>query len=161
MYCPAWIFEICVSRTAFEFLHSEMGLSAFANKYASGLSSIYETFESKNIEEPAEAFLQFLSEIEAGELAADFLNNFSYYRLYFESANIKRKLKPLFGSLEDPVKTQEANKETCVKSFKAFVFYSRSNNIETPPSSWKIGEDENLPKLAGVFNKEANILDIF
>ena len=48
MYCPAWIFEICVSRTAFEFLHSEMGLSAFANKYASGLSSIYETFESKN-----------------------------------------------------------------------------------------------------------------
>ena len=47
MYCPAWIFEICVSRTAFEFLHSEMGLSAFANKYASGLSSIYETFEFK------------------------------------------------------------------------------------------------------------------
>ena len=59
MYCPAWIFEICVSRTAFEFLHSEMGLSAFANKYASGLSSIYETFESKNIEEPAETLTQF------------------------------------------------------------------------------------------------------
>ena len=47
MYCPAWIFEICVSRAAFEFLHSEMGLSAFANKYASGLSSIYETFGFK------------------------------------------------------------------------------------------------------------------
>lgn len=161
MYCPAWIYEICVARTAFDFLHSELGLTAFAVKYANGLSSLYETFETKKIEEPAETLLMFLSEIEAGEMAAEFLNNFSYNKLYYESANTKRKLKPLFGNLEDPIKTQEANQDTCIKNFKAFVFYSRSHIVETPPSSWRIETDENLPKLATIFDKEVNILDIF
>ena len=55
MYCPPWIFDICVARTASEFLYSELSLTPFAVKYSKGLSSLYETVETKQIEIPAEA----------------------------------------------------------------------------------------------------------
>ena len=48
--------------------------------------------------------LEFLSELEAGERAAEFLNDYVYNEIYFEKVNVPRKMKPLFGSVEDPVK---------------------------------------------------------
>jgi len=41
MYCPSWIYEICVARSAMEFLFSELGLNAFVAKYAKGLNLNY------------------------------------------------------------------------------------------------------------------------
>ena len=54
--------------------------------------------------ENAEGLLQFLSEIDAGEDAAEILNILTYYKFHFESANVKRK-QPF--CIEDPVKTDE------------------------------------------------------
>ena len=51
MYCPPWIFDICVARTASEFLYSELSLTPFAVKYSKGLSSLYETVETKQLRE--------------------------------------------------------------------------------------------------------------
>ena len=161
MYCPPWIFDICVARTASEFLYSELSLTPFAVKYSKGLSSLYETVETKQIEIPAEGLLLFLTEIQAGESAADFLRQYTYFKLYFETNNIKRKLKPMFGSIEDPVKNIEFNEDKAVKNFRAFVFSLRSNIIEVPPTSWTLENDENLPKLNAIISEEVNILDIF
>lgn len=161
MFCPQWIFDICVARTASEFLYSELSLTPFAIKYSKGLSSIYEPIETQQIEIPAEGLLQFLTEIKAGESAADFLRLYTYFKLYFETNNTKRKLTPLFGSIEDPVKNMDYNEEKAVKNFRAFVFSLRSNIIETPPETWVLDNDENLPKLNPILNQEVNILDIF
>ena len=115
MYCPPWIFDICVARTASEFLYSELSLTPFAVKYSKGLSSLYETVETKQIEIPAEGLLLFLTEIQAGESAADFLRQYTYFKLYFETNNVKRKLKPMFGSIEDPVKNIDFNEDKLLK----------------------------------------------
>mgnify|MGYP007000169654 len=34
MFCPNWIFDICVSRTAKEFLEGEVSLEGVAKKYS-------------------------------------------------------------------------------------------------------------------------------
>lgn len=161
MNCPGWIYEICVARTASEFLHSELTISAFSLKYSSSLSEIYEKIEPQYFEEPAEEILIFLSEIKAGENAAEYLERYTYFRLYFENANSKRKLKPMFGSIEDSVKNIEVDKVKVIKSFKAFIFSLRSNYVDETPSGWRLENDENIPKISKIVAKQANILDIF
>jgi len=67
----------------------------------------------------------------------------------------------MFGSIEDPVKNIEIDKAKVVKSFKAFVFSLRSSYVDETPSGWMLESDENIPKIAGLAAKEANILDMF
>ena len=161
MNCPGWIYEICVARTASEFLRSELGINAFSSKYSSYLSEIYTKIDPEYFEEPAEEILKFLSEIEAGENAAEYLERYTYFRLYFENTNIKRKLSPMFGSIEDPVKNIEADKTKVIKSFKAFVFSLRSSYVEDTPAGWTLESDKNIPKISELVAKEVNILDMF
>ena len=71
MYIPDFIYDISVARCAREFLSGELSLETFAGKYAQGLSELYSEVELHEIQEPAEQFLQFLAEIEAGEGAVD------------------------------------------------------------------------------------------
>ena len=161
MYCPPWIFDICVARAASEFLYSELSLTPFAIKYSKGLSSLYEPVEAQQLETTAEGLLLFLTEMKAGESAADFLRHYTYFKLYFETNNVKRKLSPLFGSIEDPVKNMDFSEDKALKNFRAFIFSLRSNIIEIPPDIWALEKDENLPKLNAIITQDVNILDIF
>ena len=85
MYCPNWIFDIAVARTASEYLSSEMGIDAFAKKYSEGLSEIYSDVPPESVLGPAESML-LLAEIEAGDMAVELLNDFCFYRLMNEAA---------------------------------------------------------------------------
>jgi hypothetical protein len=161
MNCPGWIYDICVARTASEFLHSELAINAFSLKYSSNLSEIYTKIEPEYFEEPAEEILKFLLEIQAGENAAEYLEHYTYFRLYFENTNIKRKLNPMFGSIEDPAKNVEADKAKVFKSFKAFVFSLRSSYVDETPAGWTLEGDENIPKISEIAAKEVDILDMF
>ena len=102
-----------------------------------------------------------MNEIQAGESASEILRVYTYFKLYFETNNTKRKLTPLFGSIEDPVKNMDFNEDKAVKNFRAFVFSLRSNIIETPPETWALDNDENLPKLNPIITQEVNMLDMF
>ena len=104
MHCPSFIYDMAVARSAAEFLGAELALETYAKKYAEGLSKHYSEIVFTSITEPAESMLQFLSEIEAGEMAVELLNDYVHFKLFFEGVGKPRKMKPLFGSLEDPVK---------------------------------------------------------
>jgi len=160
MHCPGWIFDIAVARTASEFLASEMSVEAFAGKYAAGLSESYNEVQAEAISQPAEAILQFLSEVDAGEMAVELLTDFCYYRLYNEGVGRPRKMKPLFGSIEDGVKTPEINSEAAAKAFRAYIFGQRSNTVPKAPAGWRLEDDEHAPKLAELAAKELSVLDI-
>ena len=160
MYCPNWIFDIAVARTASEYLSSEIGVDAFAKKYAEGLSEIYNDVPVESILGPAEAMMLFLAEIEAGDMAVELLNDFCFYRLTNEAAGKPRKLKPLFGALEDGLKAPDINLEGTAKSFRAYVFALRSNTVPKAPLGWKLENDENVPKLAELAGKQLSVLDI-
>lgn len=160
MHCPTFIYDIAVARSACEFLGSEMGLEAFANKYAEGLSKTYNEISADLILEPAESMLQFLSEIEAGELAVELLTDFIHYRLYFDGVGRPRKMKPLFGSIEDGVKVSELNAAEAAKSFRAYVFALRSNTVPKAPAGWKLEAEPHLPKFNEIAEQTVSVLDI-
>ena len=115
MNCPNWIYEICVARVASEYLSSELDIVAFAKKYSEGLAVSYNPIPIEAFSEPTEQIIIFLGEIEAGENAVELLENFTYFRLYFEALNVPRKLKTVFGNIEDPVKQPLSRKKTHLK----------------------------------------------
>jgi hypothetical protein len=160
MYCPNWIYEISVARTALEFLSAEVTLDKMAAKYADALSEKYAPIPPELFEAQAEAMLLFLSEIEAGDTAAELLNDFCYFRLTQEGAGKPRKMKPLFGALEDPIKTQEYSAESAGKAFRAYVFALRSNTVPKALPGWMLETDENVPFLAELAAKKLTLLDV-
>ena len=159
MHCPDWLFDISCARSASEFLTGTAGLEICANKYATGLSEHYSEISEEAVLEAATEILQFLSEIEAGENANDLLNNFTYSRLYYEAANKPRRMKPMFGKLEDVVKVVEFSAEKCGKSFKAYVFSLRSDVAAKPPAGWTLETDEHLVVLPEIIGKSVSPLD--
>lgn len=161
MFCPGWIYEITVTQMICEYLSSELELDAFGTKYANGLNSRYaDEFTAEMFTQPAGEIVQFLGEIEAGEDAVELLNNFSFYKLYNETNNKPRRMKPLFGSLEDGVKAREWNNEQAVKSFKAYIFGLRSNTMPKAPAGWMLATDEHVPELAKLVGEKLSILDV-
>ena len=160
MYCPRFIYDMAIARSAAEYLGAELALETYAKKYAEGLTELYSEIALISITEPAESMLQFLSEIEAGELAVELLNDYIYFRLFFEGVGKPRKMKPMFGSLEDPAKTPEISSVEAAKGFRAFVFALRSNTAPKAPVGWLLEDDEHLPKFNELVKKSVSVLDI-
>lgn len=160
MYCPIWIFDISVSQVACEFVSGDMGLEAFAGKYAAGLSERYDTITVEELSAPAEELLQFLAEIEAGDMAVDLIRDYAYYRLYNDGTNKPRKMKPMFGSIEDGIKTKGYSSEGALKSFRAYVFGLRSNTVKGAPAGWTLADDEHLEAFGALVAKKLSILDV-
>ena len=161
MYAPSWVFEIAVVRTASEYLESELGIEAFGKKYSEGLSKIFsKPISEELLTDNAQSILEFLSEIEAGEQAVELLNDFCFFRLYYEGVNRPRKMKSMFGSIEDPVKTQEYNSDSAPKAFRAYVFGLRSDTVPTAEDGWRLEDDEHLVTLKPLFEERISLLDV-
>ena len=159
MYCPAWMYDIASARVAFEFLHSEMPLESFAAKYSQGFSESYSEIPAESLLGAAQGMLEFLAEIEAGENAALLLSNFTYYRLYFSGVAMPRKMKPMFGSIEDAQKQKEYSEQLAIKAFRAYIFRLRSNPEDAAPSGWKLEDDEHIVAFGDLVRKQVSILD--
>ncbi len=148
------------SRVASEFLEGEIGLEAFSAKYAASLGERYAEIDQDSLHQAAEAMMQFLSEIEAGENATTLLDGYVYNRLYFEGPNRPRKLKPMFGLIEDPVKVKEWSAEGAAKGFRAYVFGLRSNTVPHTPVGWKLEDEESVPYMAELAASKLSMIDI-
>ncbi len=101
---------------------------------------------------------RFLSEVNAGEDAVVFLNDFVYFRMNYETKTKKRNLKPLFGNPEEGV--LNASHSDALKRFKAYVFGLRSNNSPTPPPAWDmVVNADTLPVVKSMLETSINPLD--
>ena len=139
-HCPAFMFDVASARAAGEFLTSEIGLEAHSNKYFEAFSERFSDVSQDDIHGAAEQMLQFLADIEAGENAVDLLFSFTFFRIHYEGPNRPRKTKPLFGSIEDPVKTKEWSKDAAPKS-SAHLSLARDRIpylIVPPDGCWKM-----------------------
>ena len=161
MYCPNWIYQISVARVVSEYLSSEMGIEAFVKKYNQGLSRRYDPIPVESFNDPAEQIIIFLGEIEAGDSAVELLNNYTYFKLYFETLNVPRKLKSMFGNIEDSVKVPLETSDSALKSFRAYIFGLRSGTVPTPSEGWRLEDDENVPNLSKLASQTVSILDAF
>ena len=157
-FCPSWLFNLCVARTAYDFITSDLPIRAYATKYASGLSEHFAEIKKEEVEQEAETVLRFLVDINSEE-SDQLLNNFIYFSLKYVQHGSKRKLKGLFGSALDPTKEKEYQENITLKNFKAYVFGLRSGVSEKPSPGWNIIEEEGIEFLIELIKKEANISD--
>ena len=160
-FCPDWIFDAVMARTAEDFLAGDLPLNSLASKYSAGLSEKYSEVRNEELSQGVEDLVRFLGEVEAGDEAVNFLRGFSYFKLHFEGSNKPRKMKPLFGAVDEPVKVKAYATEETVKKFKAYVFALRSNSAPLAPAGWRIEDDNELAHLAEVASRSVSLLDSF
>lgn len=161
VFCPDWIFDISTARVASEFLGAELPLEALATKYANGLSEKYTSITPEELADNAQLILEFLAEVEAGESAVSIINEFCYFRLYFSKVGIPRKLKPMFGSIEDPVKQKEYSGALMIKAFRTHTFNVRGNPEIAAPAGWSLEDDPSITDFGELVRKQASLLDSF
>jgi hypothetical protein len=135
-------------------------LSVFAEKYAEGVASHYLQIDVNEYAKGAELLLEFLSEVDAGEDAASILGDYCYFKIHFEKHNVPRKMKPMFGSVEDGVKKPEASIEQNLKGFRAYTFMWRAKTAEKAPVGWTLSGDSNVPKLSEIASIQKSMLDV-
>ena len=159
MYCPDWIFDIVSSEVAILYLKNDVSLSMGAAKYASGLSDEYEEFSSDEVELLAEDMIRLLGELDAGEAAVTLLTGFSYFRMCYSMQNVKRNLKPLFGSVASGTKEKDYSVQSSFKRFKAYLFAYRSEKAVLAPSGWSLASQTDVDFLANIASQNTNPLD--
>ena len=157
-FCPEWVFNLSVARTAYEFIISDLPMKAYAKKYAGSLSEHYAEVKPEEIETESELLLRFLVEINA-EKSDELLNNFVFFTLKFSHPGSKRKLKGIFGSALDADKEKKYSTNKTLKAFRAYVFGLRSGVSEKAEPGWDILQEEDLDFLKDIIAKEANIVD--
>ena len=159
-FCPEWVFQICVAKTAADFLSSNNSINMIAKKFASGLSEHYNEIKFEEISETSEAILGFLSEVNAGEESVNFLNNYIFHRTCFASNGNPRKIKSMFSTELDGTKTKEYNYKQALKNFRAATFSIKNDVFEKAPPGWVITDVEDIDWLGELFTKDVNFSDI-
>jgi len=159
VFCPHWIFDISAARVASEYLSAELPIEAFASKYASGLTAKYSDVTAEELVESAQLILEFLAEVEAGESAVPIISEFCFFRLYYVKVGVPRKLKSMFGSIEDPAKQKEYSGQLMIKAFRTHTFNVRGNPEIAAPAGWKLEDDENLTDFGELIRKQTSLLD--
>ena len=122
-FCPSWIFNLCVARTAYDFITSDLPIKAYAKKYASGLSEHYAEVKTEEIEQEAELVLRFLVETNSEE-SDQLLNNFVFFSLKYILCNLQpftNRYKFNKRTFDATFKYRRGNKKT-MEPYKLYVY---------------------------------------
>jgi len=158
-FCPKWLYEAGCAAAGEEYLRRQIDLRTVASGYAETLSEFYNPISAEEIAGVIEPMLRFLDELNAGDSAAQLITGFCYYRITYDQPNKPRKLKGLFGSADEPVKTKEYNSELAVKAFKAYVYAIRTEVAEMAPAGWALADVEGSPVIEKLSNQNLSPLD--
>ena len=156
-FCPEWIFSIFAAQTAKEFLSSNSSIASISRKFSKSINERYNEVKFEELLEPAEKILQFLSEINAGEDAVNYINDYIHYRVNFESSGSPRKLSGMFSSAFNPQKVKDYDSEKCFKIFKATVFSIKNDALPKATPGWQINDVEDVDWISEVFNQEPDL----
>ena len=156
-YCPEWIFGLFAAQTSKEFLSSNNSIAAISRKYSKALSERFNEIKFEEVMDVAEKILQFLSEINAGEEAVNYINDYIHYRVNFESSGSERKLTGIFSSAFDPEKIKDYNSDKSFKVFKATVFSIRNDALPKATPGWLITDVEDIGWIGEVINQETEL----
>ncbi len=156
-YCPEWIFSVFASQTSKEFLSSNNSIAGISRKYSKAISERYDEVKFEEIMDLAEKILQFLSDINAGEEAVNYINDYIHYRVNYESSGSERKLSGMFSSAFNAEKNKDYNSDKCFKIFKATIFSIRNDAFPKATPGWVITDVEDIDWIGDVFNQEPDI----
>ena len=156
-FCPEWIFGIFAAQTSKEFLSTNNSIAAVSRKYSNAISERYNEVKFEEIMDLAEKILQFLSDINAGEEAVTYIDDYIHYRVNFEASGSERKLSGMFSSAFDPEKIKDYNSDKSFKIFKATVFSIRNEALPKATPGWLITDVEDIDWIGELFNEEPEL----
>ena len=156
-FCPEWIFSIFAAQTSKEFLSTNNSIAAVSRKYSNAISERYNEVKFEEVMDLAEKILQFLSDINAGEEAVTYIDDYIHYRVNFEASGSERKLSGMFSSAFDPEKIKDYNSDKSFKIFKATVFSIRNEALPKATPGWLITDVEDIDWIGEVFNEEPEL----
>ena len=156
-FCPEWIFGIFAAQTSKEFLSTNNSIAAVSRKYSNAISERYNEVKFEEIMDLAEKILQFLSDINAGEEAVTYIDDYIHYRVNFEASGSERKLSGMFSSAFDPEKIKDYNSDKSFKIFKATVFSIRNEALPKATPGWIITDVEDIDWFGEVFIEEPEL----
>ncbi len=156
-FCPEWIFGIFAAQTSKEFLSTNNSIAAVSRKYSNAISDRYSEVKFEEVMDLAEKILQFLSDINAGEEAVTYIDDYIHYRVNFEASGSERKLSGMFSSAFDPEKIKDYNSDKSFKIFKATVFSIRNEALPKATPGWLINDVEDIDWIGEVFNEEPEL----
>ncbi len=156
-FCPEWIFGIFAAQTSKEFLSTNNSIAAVSRKYSNAISERYNEVKFEEVMDVAEKILQFLSDINAGEEAVTYIDDYIHYRVNFEASGSERKLSGMFSSAFDPEKIRDYNSDKSFKIFKATVFSIRNEALPKATPGWLITDVEDIDWIGEVFNEEPEL----
>ena len=156
-FCPEWIFGIFAAQTSKEFLSTNNSIAAVSRKYSNAISERYNEVKFEEVMDLAEKILQFLSDINAGEEAVTYIDDYIHYRVNFEASGSERKLSGMFSSAFDPEKIKDYNSDKSFKIFKATVFSIRNEALPKATPGWLITDVEDIDWIGEVFNQEPEL----
>ena len=146
MYCPKWVFDICVAVSAQSFIVDDILIDMSAKKFSRGLNQYYREVKLLEIKYGAEAIIRFMGEIKNPQYEPyERLRQFLYHTLKFEKNFFlsKRKFKTLIGSPLNGTKKKEYSEDLTLTDFKKFIYSLRADLVKKAPMSWDIrGDDE-------------------
>ena len=94
LYCPEFVYQICVGLTVYDFVTKEFTLPMVSKQYTSGISDHYNEVLPEELSFPAEEILRFMSEQQKPKYEAhEKANFFVYNQLKFDGTKGERKLK--------------------------------------------------------------------
>ena len=156
-FCPEWIFGIFAAQTSKEFLSTNNSIAAVSRKYSNAVSERYNEVKFEEIMDVAEKILQFLSDINAGEEAVTYIDDYIHYRVSFEASGSERKLSGMFSSAFDAEKVKDYNSDKSFKIFKATVFSIRNEALPKATPGWLITDVEDIDWIGEVFIEEPEL----
>lgn len=159
-FCPEWIYSICSAKTAGDFLATNNSINMLSKKFSKELSKQYNEIKYEEITDAAEKILQFLSEVNAGEEAVNFINDYIFYRVNFNSNGTPRKISSMFSSAFDSEKVIDYNNEKIIKIFKATVFSQRNGVYTKATPGWIISDVEDVDWLGDLFEATPDLNDL-
>ena len=98
-----------------------------------------------------------MSEINAGEDAVNYINDYIHYRVKYESGGSERKLSGMFSSAFDAEKIKDYNSDKCYKIFKATVFSIRNDALPKATPGWLITDVEDIDWIGEAFTQEPDL----
>ena len=158
-FCPEWVFSSSAAAVAGGFLLGNAPIVVFANQFSNELNNHYNEIKPEVFEEAATKILEFLSEIEAGETAIDYINSYIYKRIKFHANNKPRKLTGIFVDEFSPQKIIDYSAEKAAILFRAFVFSSRSGLTINVPAGWEATDEDGIGWFGELMVSKPTIFD--
>lgn len=134
-YCPEWLFAALAALVAQRYLSSQLGIDAFAARYAQVVAERYAPIPSEMLAAAAEGYLRHLSEAET-EDADTVLHAYAHLRICTDGHGTPRKLRKLFGSELEGTRAAEYTAERAARDFKPFIYMLRLKPELAAPAGW-------------------------